>query len=188
MGALASTRPQPEYPCGQQEFYTIVETGWSNYALHLSKFENLSTKYTATTGTDQLAALASARAMPDEDSREEVHKTLRLQLKGLAAKCLIHWSDMGTYIRDGFPQEEYENKRVAAGYNYYYGAEHLDWDAVKGLMQNGLQFLNANEVVLTADGGMPATFIASFEAVKDAFELKHNAFLQAMGDAKVLTD
>lgn len=188
MSELANSRPQPEYPCGQQDLYTIVVTGWVSYAEQLPRFENLSTNYTAATGTDQLAAVEVARAMPDEDSREEVHKTLRIHLKELATKCLIKWSDMGTYIRDGFPEEEYENKRVAAGYNYYAAAEHQDWDAVKGLMQNGLLFLNGNATELSTPGGMPATFIADFDLVKKAFELKHQAFLQAEEEAKVLTD
>jgi hypothetical protein len=95
---------------------------------------------------------------------------------------------MGTYIRYGFAENEYENKRVAAGYNYYAGAAHEDWDAVKGLMQSGLLFLNANTTVLTNDGGMPAMFMPDFVLTKDAFELKYQAFLQAEEDTKVLTD
>lgn len=188
MSGLLSARPQRDYPCGQQDLYTITETGWGNFAQHLSKFESLSTKYSAATGTAQLAAVASARALPDEDAREEVHKTLRLQMKGLADTCLIKWSDMGTYIRDAFPEDEYENKRLAAGYNYYDSAAHKNWDDVKGLMQAGLLFLNGNATALTDDGGMPLTFVADYEAAKDAFELKYQAFLQAEEETKVMTD
>jgi hypothetical protein len=187
MCALQSSRPLPEYPCSQQDLYTIVETGWQSYAEFLADFMNLSTLYTAATGTDQLAALAAARAMPDEDSRNEVHKTLRVQLSGLAETCLITWSDMSTYIRDGFPANEYENKRIAAGANYYAGAAHENWDDVKGLMQNGIAFVNANTATLTT-GGMPATFVADMTAARDAFEVKHQAFLHAEEDSKVLTD
>jgi hypothetical protein len=188
MCALQSARPQRDYPCGQQDLYTVTETGWGSFAQHLPQFENLSTKYLAATGTDQLAAVAAARDLPDEDSRDEVHKTLRVQMKGLADNCLIKWSNMDTYIRDGFPEDEYENKRIAAGYNYYTSAAHDNWDDVKGLMQNGLLFLNANAAALTTPGGMPATFAVDFAAVKDAFELKYQAFLQAEEESKVLTD
>ncbi len=187
MCALQSARPQREYSCGQQDLYTVIETGWGSYTQHLPRFENHSSLYTAATGTTQLAALAAARALPDEDSREEVHKTLRVQLKSLADACLIKWSDMETYIRDGFPEDEYENKRIAAGYNYYRSAARDDWDDVKGLMQNGLLFLNANAAILSA-GGMVATFMPSFILAKDAFELKHQAFLQAEEETKVMTD
>ena len=187
MCALQSGRPLPVYPCGQQDLYTIVETGWASYAQYLTDFSNLSTLYTASTGTNQLSAVASARSMPDEDSRDEVHMTLRVQLKDLADICLIKWMDMSTYIRDGFPENEYDNKRLAAGHGYYATAEHDDWDDVKGLMQNGVDFANANSAVLTT-GGMPASFIADMTAAKDAFELKHQEFLQAEEDSKVLTD
>ena len=185
---LQSARPQREYPCSQPDLYTIVETGWSSYAQYLVKFENHSTNYSAATGTDQIAAVADARAMPDEDSRTEVHKTLRVQLKSLADACLVSWSNMGTYIRDGFPEDEFENKRIAAGYNSYRSASRDDWDAVKTLMQSGLLFLNANAVVLTDDGGMPAHYMPNYIAAKDAFELKYQAFLQAEELTKVLTD
>ncbi|MBP9151321.1 MAG: carboxypeptidase regulatory-like domain-containing protein [Flavobacteriales bacterium] len=188
MSALQSARPQREYPCGQQDLYTIIETGWGSYAEQLPRFSNLSTKYTAVVGAGQLLLLAAAQAMPDEDSREEVHKSYRVQLKHLADTCLITWSDMGTYIRDAFPEDEYENKRIAAGYNYYEGAAHENWDDVKGLMQSGLLFLNANATVLATDGGMPATFITAFETAKNAFGLKHQAFLQAEELTKVMTD
>lgn len=187
MCALQSGRPLPEYPCGQQDLYTIIETGWQSYAEFLADFMNLSTLYTAATGTDQLTALTAARAMPDEDNRDEVHKTLRVQLSGLAETCLIKWSDLSTYIRDGFPANEYENKRIAAGYNYYAGAAHENWDDVKGLMQDGVAFANANAAALT-DGGMVATFVADLTAAKDAFEVKHQAFLHAEENSKVQTD
>lgn len=69
MCALQSSRPQPEYPCSQQDLYTIVETGWNSYAEYLADFTNLSTLYTAATGTNQLNALDVARKIPDEDNR-----------------------------------------------------------------------------------------------------------------------
>lgn len=186
--SLTSSRPQPVYPCSQQDLYTIAETGWNSYLAHQAQFENLSTRYTTTVGTDALAAIEAARNMPDEDSRDEMHKTLRVHLVSLSEACIIKWSNMMTFVRDGFPKNEYENKRLAAGYNYYIPAEKEDWDAVKGLMQSGLLFLNANTTVLTDDGGMPATFATEFVAAKTAFEQKHQAFLQAEEESKVLTD
>lgn len=175
------------YPCSQQDLYTIVETGWNSFIEHLPSFEAYSTLYSATTASDQLSALASARSLPDEEAREEVHKTFRVQLTTLSETCITKWSDMMSYVRDGFPENEYENKRLAAGYSYYASAEKRDWDGVKGLMQSGLEFANGNTAELTA-GGMPATFIADFEAAKVAFEKKHQDFLQAEENAKVQTD
>jgi hypothetical protein len=187
MSALQSARPQREYSCGQEDLYTVVETGWGSYAQHLPRFEGHSSLYTAATGTGQIAALALARALPDEDSREEVHKTLRVQLKHLADDCLIKWSDMESFIRDGFAEDEYDNKIIAAGHNHYREAGRDDWDAVKALMQNGQTFLTANAAILSS-GGMLATFPPAFGLAKTSFETKYQAFIQAEEDTKVMTD
>lgn len=54
-------------------------------------------------------------------------------------------------------------------------------------MQNGSDYIQNQTAELTTDGGMPATFATNFDAAKDTFELKHQAFLQAaeMGDIEV---
>lgn len=187
MSSLQSSRVEKLYPCSQQDLYSIVETGWNSYAEYLPEFEALSTNYSAATGTDQLGALRDARMLPDEDSRDEVHKSLRIELAQLASECLIRWSNLSTYIRDGFPAEQYDNKRIAAGLNYYESAANDNWDDVKGLMQNGVLFIANNAAVLTS-GGMPLTYQADFEADKDAFELKHQEFIQALEEAKVVRD
>lgn len=186
---LTVERPQPVYPCSQQDLYTIIETGWESFSERLPAFMDFKTTYSATTRTDQLLALTTARSMPDEESRDEVHKTLRVQMIPLAETCIKKWSDMMSYVRDGFPEEEYDGKRLAAGYGYYAGAEKRDWEDVKGLAQSGLDFLNkAENATPLNDGGMPANFVTGFAAAKTAFETKYQAFLQAEELSKELTD
>jgi len=188
MSTMNSSRPQPAYPCGQQDLYTLIETGWRSYEEHLPAFSTYKTFYTQTTADNQLAALKSAREMPDEASREEVHKTLRKKLKQLAVGCTTQWSFLDGYIMDGFDEEHYQDKRMAAGHGYYRGAQQQDWESVKGLMTSGKLFIGSNLVVLTDDGGMPGGFETGFVTLQEDFEKKHQEFLQAEEQAKALTD
>lgn len=188
MSTLNNSRPQPAYPGGQQELYTLIETGWGSYMEHLAVFSAYKTIYTAQLATDQLAALAAARVMPDEASREEVHKTLRKKVQELSIACLDRWSLLDGYIMDAFPEVNYEDKRQAAGHGYYRGAQQEDWESVKGLMSSGLTFITNNTAVLTSDGGMTATFASDFSDLKTDFETHHQLFIQAEEQAKALTD
>lgn len=187
MSALRSSRPRPGYPCSQQDLYSVVETGWNSYNEHLLLFENLSTRYTATTGTDQLATLQLVRNLPDEYKRDETHKSLRLQLVSLSEDCIAKWHFLSGYIRDGFTEEEYDGKRLAAGHAYLRGAEQQDWEQVIALMQSGVSFAGANTAALTT-GGMPPTFLAELTQLRDDVQARHQEFIQSEEQAKVLTD
>lgn len=46
--------------------------------------------------------MAAAKAMPDEGSREDLHKTLRIEMRPLLETCLIMWGDMSSHIREAF--------------------------------------------------------------------------------------
>ncbi|MCF8257206.1 MAG: carboxypeptidase-like regulatory domain-containing protein [Flavobacteriales bacterium] len=188
MGTLNDSRPQPAYPGTQQELYTLIETGWGSYVQYLPDFTNKKTIYTQQVADDELTALALARMMPDEASRAEVHKTLRKKVLDLSLDCLEQWSFLDSYIMDAFPEENYEDKREAAGHGYYRGAQREDWDSVKGLMSSGKGFIAGNATVLAADGGMPGTFAGAFDALKLDFETHHQLFLHAEEEAKRLTD
>jgi hypothetical protein len=170
-----------------QDLYTLLEVGWGSYEEYQSNFEQYSSKYTPTYGQDQLTLVATARALPTEEQRDEKHKTLRKKMVVVADLCIAKWSDMSSYIRDGFGVESYEDKRLAAGYAHYRGAAQHNWDDVRGLMHDGLEFANANLSELGA-GGMPATFVGEYESLKDEFAVLHVGFLQSEENAKVKTD
>jgi len=187
MCALIQGRPKADYNCAQKDFYTVAKMGWTSYAEQLPDFMNFSTLYQPGTGTTQLAAIELAKAMPDEWTRMGEVKSLRIELVPLAEACIIVWSNMSSYIREGFASDQYDVKREIAGYNYYRDAVGQDWDSVSELIDKGLVFANANTLALTA-GGMPPTFIANMTATRDAFELKHIEFMDAEEQSKLLTD
>lgn len=185
--SLNEERPQSEYNTGEQDLYTGIEMVWTSYAEHLPEFEAWKTTYTAATGTDQITALDAAKALPDEAQRDELHTTLNKELGPLSDDCLISWKQLESYIRDGFPELVYQDKLNAAGHGFYFGASQKNWEDVRGLMNDGEQFIAANTAELTV-GGMPATFAADFTTTKDAFDSKHAEFLQAEETSKILRD
>lgn len=184
---MLHSRPQKTYSCSQPNLYAIVSIGWTSFLQYLSFFTDFSTRYDAAFGNAQLAALDVAQAMPDEYVREEVHKTLRLQMKALSETCMMRWMDMSNYIREAFPPQDYDNKRLAAGHAYYPGAQNQDWELVLTLMVSGQQFLDSNTAVLTT-GGMPATFPASFATARTDYATRYQEYQQALEDSSVLTD
>ncbi len=187
MSAMLPSRPQKNYPGSQPDLYAILLIGWTSYQQHLPQFSNFNSRYDAALATGQLAALDAAMAMPDEYAREEVHTTLRLQLVTLSENCLKRWGDMSSYIRYGFPKEEYDNKRLAAGHAYYAPALANDWEQVLTLMASGQQFLDANMAQLTA-GGMPANYPTDFATARAQYIAGYNAYEQALEDSITLTD
>jgi hypothetical protein len=132
MNTMNTDRPQPVYSCSQQDLYTLIETGWRSCAQYLPDFWNYKTFYTQAMIDGELAALATARQMPDEASRDEMHKTLRKKLRVLATQCVAKWSDLDGYIEDGFDEESYADKRTAAGHGYYRAAQHDEWGECEG--------------------------------------------------------
>jgi hypothetical protein len=187
MCALNSSRPRAEYPVAQKDLYTIIQLGWTSYTEHLPAFQALKTSYTAATATDQLAALEAARLLPDEDTRTDVHRTLRITLAARAEDCIRKWNILLSYIRDGFPSDQYESKKISAGHRYYRTATQLDWDSVSELMTQGYSFIISNNAPLTT-GGMPPTFPAEFEALREGFRQNHLQFTNALDNDSQAVD
>jgi hypothetical protein len=77
MSPLNPDRPVSEYNTGEQDLYTGIEMVWTSYAEYLTDFEAWKTTYTATTGTDALAALEVAKDLPSEAQRDELHTSLQ---------------------------------------------------------------------------------------------------------------
>ncbi len=188
MEPMNLNRPKAEYPCSQKDLYTIVLLGWKSYDDFKADFIAFKTTYNAQLPIDQLAALAAARALPDETTREDIHKSLRLEMLPLGLICLEKWSDMSSYIEDAFAEDQYQSKRMAAGLGYFDAALREDWESMSELMSKGVLFAEAHEAELLTPGGMPATFIQDLKDAAAAFNVKMQLFLNAEVTAKVQTD
>ncbi len=187
MSAMLHPRPTRKYHCRQAELYTIVQVGWTSYLQHLPQFSAFSDRYDADLYTTRMASLEAARNLPDKDTRADAHKSLRIRLDQLAVTCLIQWMNMSSYIRDGFPPDMYQTKRLAAGHSYYASALNRDWEQVNTLMNSGQLFLDDNTAELSA-GGMPVSFPLSFSDARTNFMDTYNEFQQAIEQSTILTD
>lgn len=180
-------KPQAEYSCSEQDLYTGVETAWKSYQQKVTDFTGWKTTYTPQMAIDQLAALAAAKAMPDEAQRNASHSVLNKELRPLSEDCLIVWKQLESYIRDGFPALIFQDMLNAAGYGFYEAASNEDWESVKGLMNDGKIFIAAKAVEL-GNGGMPAGFDSDFDDAKQDFEDKYSDFLQEEEHAREQRD
>lgn len=188
MEALNPERPKAQYPCPQKDLYTIVAAGWASYNSYLPVFVAFKTTYDAQLATDQLAALQAVRLLPDETTRADVQRSLRLEMLPLGRDCLALFSNLGSYIRDAFPASQYESKRLASGSDYFPSALREDWDSMNEMMSKAVTFVNLHAAELTTPGGMPATFEQSLIDAQVAFEAKYMMFLNAEEIARVQTD
>lgn len=189
MGTVSSDRPKADYSCTQQELYTIAENGWTSYGEHLSVFAAKRSIYTAQKGTDALAALEAAVALPDEAARKALHVVLRIDLVALGGQCRIIWDELDSMIRDSFPDNQYETRRNEAGHGFYAAASNNDWEATKALMKNGADFIAQHGAVLAGtEGGMLPEFPTDLGTVQAAFKAKYLEFKQAEELTKTLTD
>ena len=58
-----------DYPCSQKDLYSVLETAWGNNGVHLARFTAFKALYTLPFKTTALSAIASAKALPDDDAR-----------------------------------------------------------------------------------------------------------------------
>src|SRR5436190_22101717 len=88
----------PLYKCTQSELYSVLRSGWTNYQFRLATFTLNKGYYTDTYGTDALAEIDAAAALPDEDARREITGSLRVSLDQAAENALFKWQLLESYI------------------------------------------------------------------------------------------
>jgi len=160
---------KPLYGGTQLEFYSIAETGWTNCKNRIAPFAAKKPKYTLLFVQGKLAALASAKLLPDEEQRNQLSETDRVQLKPLGDTCLQNQLDLRGYIRDAYPEAEWKSRYEAAGSTKYEKAAKENWEFVEGMNEEMETFIAANVAALTAPGGMPLTFKQKVEDDADDF-------------------
>jgi hypothetical protein len=176
------------YNCSQQELYTICRLGWQSCNQHLANFSAFKARYTAPYIAERQEEVEAAANLPDEQARTSDSEVFRIQLEQLAATCMADWQKLKRYIADSWPPELQKPKTDAAGQNYYNKAGNNDWEACRGLITAGSNFIAANLGTLTDNDNMPATFQDTFNADKTAFETKHQEFLDSEESSSVATE
>jgi hypothetical protein len=167
------------YPCTEEELYTICRLGWQSFEQNIDLFTAFKTRYTLAFAADRKKEVEEAAVMPNFQTRDAIAESFRIELMGLSKKNLANWQKLKRYLADAFPIELQKPQLEGAGQDYYAKAGNEDWDAFRGLVTTGSTFINTNTIALQAGENMPPSFQAAFDADKVAFETKHQAFLDS---------
>lgn len=154
----------------QQDLYEVCKLAWSLYKDHLSSFTQFNAKYNAQYGTDALAAVEAAAALPNVQKRRSGVKSINRKLQHAGKKCTRNWKKLNRYISNSFAADQLEAMRDAAGVSFYTAATKNNWNAVTNLNSMGAAFITEYAATLQNEGkGMPADFQAAFDASGTAF-------------------
>jgi len=159
-----------KYSCTQSELYACCYIGWQSYNNNLVRFTNFKGFYTALYGTARVGEVDAAKALPDEQTRDEVAESLRILLIAKGTECTDGWQQLKRYIASAYPDDLQKPKLEAAGSDYYREAAREDWENLSMLMQAGSNFIGNNTADLTASNNMPLTFQGDFNTLKTDFD------------------
>jgi len=177
-----------KYPCTQGELYACCYIGWKSYGNNLARFTNFKGFYTALFGTARVGEVDAAKALPDEQTRDEVAETLRILLIDKGTECTDGWQQLKRYIASAYPDELQKPKLEAAGSDYYREATNENWEDLSLLMQAGSNFIGNNTADLTANNNMPLTFQNDFNTLKTDYDALYLDFKNAEQIAFTLTE
>jgi hypothetical protein len=171
----------PNYDSTQQELYSIADTMYAS----LEKPSNLAAfeakkpgKYTPAFILGLKAKKTAAFNLPDDDQRNSIFETLRVELTGLNAICCQNFQDLKGYIHDGFSKDQWKIKYDEAGMTVYESASHNNWENTTALNKKMNDFILLYPTQLTT-GFMPDTFATQVSHDKDKFALKYAALKTA---------
>ena len=171
------------YSCSQKDLYSVLETAWANYGNNLARFTAFKPLYVAALRTTALAAIAAAKALPDDDARSGASEVLHIGLINLGKICTQNFQFLKSYIETAFPDPLIQEVQfVVAGQNYYRAASNGDWESVELLNQNAKNYLIANNTVLLGVApnlNMPSTFAASVTTAATNFSAQYTNFKSA---------
>jgi hypothetical protein len=168
-----------DYPCSQMDLYSVLETAWGNYGVHLARFTAFKALYTLPYKTTALAAISAAKTMPDDDARSGASELLHIGLVSMGNICTQNFQFLKSYIDTAYPDPQVQKVQyVIAGQNYYRDATRGDWESMVLMNTNAKNYLAlpANVTALTAGNNMPPAFVATQKTGSDNFDAQYNSF------------
>ena len=168
-----------DYPCSMGDLYSVLETAWGNNGVHLARFTGYKALYTLPFKTSALTAIASAKALPDDDARSGASELLHIGLVNMGNVCTQNFQFLKGYIDSAFPDVAVQKVQyVIAGQNYYRDATRGDWEAMVSMNTSAKNYLaNAGNVTaLTAGLNMPPAFVTTQKTASDNFDVQYNNF------------
>jgi hypothetical protein len=159
--------------------YSVLETAWGNNGVHLARFTAFKALYTLPFKTTALSAIASAKALPDDDARSGASELLHITLVNMGKICLQNFQFLKSYIDTAFTDPAVQKVQyVIAGQNYYRDASRQDWESMVSMNTSAKNYLAnaANVTALTAGNNMPAAFVATQKTASDNFDVQYANF------------
>lgn len=184
---MITPRPNRKYNCTQAELYAICTIGWKSYAENQPDFELFNTTYTPAFGTDAIAAVESAKALPDYQASNEATETAYIQMTTTADELNQKWRMLRSYIKASYPTEVQKPKLEAAGEEHYNRSVSRNWGETELMCTSAIAFITANSAELTT-GGMPAAFPTDFSDQHATFTTQYSTFTDSGQDEHEGTD
>src|SRR5690349_14987748 len=122
-----------DYPCSQSSLYEVTRIIIENLKNDRTAFAAKKAKYTVPFISTLETLRNDAMALPDDDSRDAVHQTVKNLLPGLLVPVKDNFNDLKGYIRDGWPGEDPKPRYEAAGLNRYQAIRTENWEEVSEL-------------------------------------------------------
>ena len=132
-----------------------------------------------------LAAMAAAKAMPEDATRNAAAETLRVGLVKMGDICLLNFQTLKRYIESAFTDRDvWDIQFKAAGQQYYADAANKDWESMELLNQAAKNYIAvpANNTLLLGTApnlNMPAAFQAALTLAATNFSAQYLAFKSA---------
>jgi len=149
----------PKYRCTEQELYSIGELAIKNLEKNLPDFADYKAKYDAAFVANLRGLRDEAIDLPDVEQRNVDHQTLLNEMIKLGENCTGNMPKLMGYIEDAWPLDNPKPRNESAGYKLWKTAKAGDWEDMDGMNIAMKKFINQNNALLTAPGGMTAAFV-----------------------------
>lgn len=177
-----------KYHCTQDALYEGADLLAESLEEELGQF-GFKAKYTQQFVDDLRDEIEAARNLPDEEARTAESGVKRVALVNFTDTTVKqNVNALRLYIRDAVTNPETRRIRMAeAGFNDYEEAMHYNWEKLKGMMNSGNNFITAHSAELLANNNMPASFPATFTAIKQQVDTDVIAMLNTRENTKAGT-
>jgi Carboxypeptidase regulatory-like domain len=157
------------YKSAQAELYMACQIGWGMCRKNLPAFAAFKGRYTEGYINECLAAITAADDLPDANARYVGYGIARNDLMSCKDGIVQHFTMLLSYISDAYPASTVELMINAAGKPFFDRSKRNIWTSVSALLSAAVPFIRENKVALMANNNMPASFIDSFQVLRDRF-------------------
>lgn len=165
-------------PSALRYFWDFAELVWANASAQRVRLAAQRPSLTAEFIADQVAYVATIKALPADDVRRAKTSTKHITLQKERKKVMVQANLLDDAIRFAYQDEpEFIPTQIQeAGITELRKATDSDWAAVSNFLVKAGTYLTDNGAKLVDAGAVTATFATNFNAVGTAFEEAKTAF------------